>query len=588
MAKNRKKYKIKDSRQDNSEDFNQDDVKEIIENLEVELDRLLDKLFLSKENEKKIKYSVEIKRKYNNVKRDLKSRGYEIPYEELSYIKTSFMSCIDKFADNRIINEFLQTLANDILTSKKAEGPLKEFIDEEVMEVYKNILGNPGTTTKGMSMDYLTRVINEKLNESDGINREDILSILEEVRNNEYLNEKDYQKLMEDTIIPRLTTNKNGQKISNKRILKIFDSLASSYKSSSDYDKVMDTYGQALNMGLLKGTPEYEEIQKHAEQFEAFLKMKSSFKDRRFESLEELMGSLKGELLAKKIFEKGKGKPRSKNDVVNPPKEKKVMPTEKKLEGLGNVIAFLKKEVDENIDLKEYSIGQNRYEGYVIFKVAGTDISIFENFNDKNNRVYLVKNEKIDEVVNLTKNEARVLDGVEVVNHVPNFDNYCQNFKEKVLRLMGQELPKEKETRFVGASSKRKKAEKNNNKEPKKEEPATETVEENKQEKENKQEVENKRVETEQQIEPEQQVEAEQKIETEQKVETQTETVAAKEEKDDLEKKIQREREKAHKKEEEYRSLLKQLEEINRKADEDIAKAKAEFEKRIKEIDEEE
>ena len=141
MAKNRKKYKIKDSRQDNSEDFNFDDVKEIIENLNVELERLLEKLFFSKENEKKIKYSVEIKRKYNNVKRDLKSRGYEIPYEDLSSIKSSFMSCIDKFADNRIINEFLQTLANDILTSEKAEGPLKEFIDEEVMEVYKNILG---------------------------------------------------------------------------------------------------------------------------------------------------------------------------------------------------------------------------------------------------------------------------------------------------------------------------------------------------------------------------------------------------------------------------------------------------------------
>ena len=136
MAKYRKKYKnnnseYDNSKYDNSENFSEEDVKDILRDLEVEIEGLLDNLIRCKRlssspdletrkkaNEEIVKTSVDIKRKYNTVKRDLKSKGYEIPYERLSFIKTDFMVFYDEFDDSVVINEFMQTLANDILTNK--------------------------------------------------------------------------------------------------------------------------------------------------------------------------------------------------------------------------------------------------------------------------------------------------------------------------------------------------------------------------------------------------------------------------------------------------------------------------------------
>ena len=120
------------------------------------------------------------------------------------------------------------------------------------------------------------------------------------------------------------------------------------------------------------------------------------------------------------------------------------MPVELKLEGFTRLVNSLKR-INEDYDITSCEIGKDSYDGYVIFKVKGTNISIFENFNEVNARLFIVKNELIDQVRNLSRNDAIVIDGVEAVNHVSNFENYCRNLTEKVLKLIRETSPKKED-----------------------------------------------------------------------------------------------------------------------------------------------
>lgn len=94
------------------------------------------------------------------------------------------------------------------------------------------------------------------------------------------------------------------------------------------------------------------------------------------------------------------------------------------------------KNVNPNYDILECSVGKDSYQGYVIFKIENANVSILENFNDVNARIYIVKNEMIDQVKKITKNEAVALDGVEAANHIENFENYCKHITTKTLKLI--------------------------------------------------------------------------------------------------------------------------------------------------------
>ena len=131
---------------------------------------------------------------------------------------------------------------------------------------------------------------------------------------------------------------------------------------------------------------------------------------------------------------------------------KYIMPVEKKLEGFKRLINALKRD-NPDYDILECQVGKDAYKGYVIFKVEGTNISIFENFNEVNARIFIVKNEVIDQVKQLARNDAVALDGVESANHVENFENYCRNLIQKTRKLIretqiGTELSDERETTF--------------------------------------------------------------------------------------------------------------------------------------------
>lgn len=111
------------------------------------------------------------------------------------------------------------------------------------------------------------------------------------------------------------------------------------------------------------------------------------------------------------------------------------MPVSKKLDGFKRLLTSLKN-VNPNYDILECSVGKDSYQGYVIFKIENANVSILENFNEVNARIYIVKNEMIDQVKKITKNEAVTLDGVEASNHIENFENYCKHITTKTLKLI--------------------------------------------------------------------------------------------------------------------------------------------------------
>lgn len=93
------------------------------------------------------------------------------------------------------------------------------------------------------------------------------------------------------------------------------------------------------------------------------------------------------------------------------------------------------KNVNPNYDILECSVGKDSYQGYVIFKIENANVSILENFNEVNARIYIVKMKWSIKLKNY-KNEAVALDGVEAANHIENFENYCKHITTKTLKLI--------------------------------------------------------------------------------------------------------------------------------------------------------
>lgn len=387
--------------------------------------------------------SSRIKRSYNIEKQELKSKGKSFSFESLNRLITILINNYEKIKDNDIINEVMQEIAEDYSEIMSTKRISQEKIERQKTRIYQHILGNPGTKTDGMTSEFIASIIRLKLTENDGINREDILNILAMQSKNMYQDIEEYQKLINDTIIAYSTYNPNGQRFTNPQILKIFESLAASYKISKDFDRVKEIYEQALKMKLLEDTPEYTELKKHYEEFLDFLEMRRNFEDRRFDSFDDLIGALETKLTENDIFVKGERGENPNPGPVPPnlPESSYVMPVGLKLEGFKRLVNSLKR-INENFDITSCEIGKNAYNGYVIFRIEGTNISIFENFNEVNARVFIVKNELIDQVRQLSRTDATAIDGVEAVNHVSNFENYCKNLRAKVLKLIRETSPK--------------------------------------------------------------------------------------------------------------------------------------------------
>lgn len=407
-----------------------------------ELLNLINELVSNEKLTKKERNSLasSIKKQYGITIKDLRYSGREISIRNLRSLIRPLIENYDSVKDLNSINEVLQTMAEDYDTSYITTERDQKSVGKEKEKVYAIILGNPGTTIDGMSSEYISKIIKRKLTEEQGINRDDIMNVLNMQAKNMYLNIEEYQKLINDSVISYLTSNQNGERFSNPKIFGVFQSLASSYKIQGDFDKVKEVYEQALRIKSLENTQEYRELKNNYEKFLDFMEMKRNFEDKRFDSFEDLMKSLTTKFTTDRIFAHGNGNSSSPNPNPNPPTpphSNYVMPVKKKLEGFKRLVNALKRD-NEDYDIVECELGKEAYDGYVIFKIENANVSILENFNEVNARIFVVKNEMIDQVKQLTRNDAIALEGVEGANHIENFDNYCRNLIKKTRKLIRQ------------------------------------------------------------------------------------------------------------------------------------------------------
>ena len=422
------------------------------------------------EKEKKSR-AANIKKQYKITLQELKANGRIISFQDSQRLMKPLIENYDWVKDNNSINETLQSMAEELKFVFQASDKEKEKIQKTTEKIYTLILGNPGTTIDGMSSDYIAQIIKRKMTEKDGINREDILNVLDMQSKNMYIDIDKYQQLINDTVIAYLTSSKDAEKITNPKIFKIFEGLATSYKVQEKYDKARDTYENALKIYSMEDNVEYQETKEKYQQFMEFLGMKTHFKKKYFNNLEELDEFLKITFSEKSIFVKGK---KANNSRKRTSKEDKkvqqnsyVMPVEKKRKGLSILLKKIEEEY-EDVKVRELEYGAERYDGYTIVKVNGANISILENFNEVNARIFIVDNEVIDVVRQLARNEAVNIDGVVAINHVSNFENYCKNLIFKTFEMIERNRKKFKNKDEIGFSfnnSQNSKKEENNSEE---------------------------------------------------------------------------------------------------------------------------
>ena len=406
------------------------------------------------EKEKKSR-AANIKKQYKITLQELKANGRIISFQDLQRLMKPLIENYDWIKDNNSINETLQSMVEELRFVPQASDKEKEKIQKTTEKIYTLILGNPGTTIDGMSSDYIAQIIKRKITEKDGINREDILNVLDMQSKNMYIDMDKYQQLINDTVIAYLTSRKEAKKITNPKIFKIFEGLATSYKVQEKYDKARETYEKALKIYSMEDNVEYQETKEKYQQFMDFLGMKTHFKKKYFNNLEELDDFMKITFSQKSIFVKGKREnSTSKRNLKEDKKAQQnsyVMPVEKKREGLSLLLKKIEEEYEE-VKVRELEYGIERYEGYTILKVSGANISILENFNEVNARIFIVNNEVIDVVRQLARNEAVNIDGVVAINHVSNFENYCKNLISKTLGMIEGNIKKFRNKDEIGFS----------------------------------------------------------------------------------------------------------------------------------------
>lgn len=211
------------------------------------------------EKEKK-SMAINIKRQYNILIQTKKSNGHNITLQDLRKLFSPLIENYSKVQQYQPINEVLQLMAEEIKDSDITTKKEQDNVENEIAGIYTKILGNPGSSTKGMSSEYISKIVAKKIADAGGINRDDILDLLIMQSKNMYMDIEQYKNLINDSVITYLTTDSKYSTFENPKILQIFESLASTYKISEDYDKVKEIYQQALGITSLKDTPEYKDL----------------------------------------------------------------------------------------------------------------------------------------------------------------------------------------------------------------------------------------------------------------------------------------------------------------------------------------
>ena len=414
-----------------------------------------------------IKLAAQMKKSYGLLKQANLKNGNKIPihfiFELINEILPDANSPQTDYGYQRIktigtINEFLQMLAADFTYEELMDfGTIsKARMENEQKMLYSIILGNDGTridkkNDTTMTPELIEEVLKRKIlanrekGEPFGINREDVLSLLEMLTDKMYQDVDGYQKIINVIISSGLTQNGNGEKFTNEKILDVFSGLIKSYEEQGNSSMQEEIYKKGIGITSLKGTPAYEEFEK---KYMSFMAIKYDFDSAKFKDFNSLMGALKKNFISKDIFSQDNAHTtRSKSDNPKGKKLDYIMPVKDKLKAFEETILKLKKD-NPDCDIVDCKIGKNSYKGYVIFKVKGTEISILENFNDVNGRLFVVRDDKIHEVIGKKRQEVRNEDGNVIgVKHVKNLRHYKENILKAFANVMGKEH-EEKETTY--------------------------------------------------------------------------------------------------------------------------------------------
>ena len=130
--------------------------------------------------------TTQIKKSYNIFISNLKSKGKELQEYDLNELTEILLSDYNKLKNNPTINEVLSQIAADY-DIVNTNNQTMENIDDRKKNIYKHILGNPGSSTRGMSMEYISEIIELKLAEENGLNSDEILNFLIAQSKNMYM-----------------------------------------------------------------------------------------------------------------------------------------------------------------------------------------------------------------------------------------------------------------------------------------------------------------------------------------------------------------------------------------------------------------
>lgn len=398
--------------------------------------------------------AAEIKRKYKLI-----SKGKAEIDSEIKQIAETLFRNYGELSQYNAINEIILKII------QQYESSLENKSDEEkekgkgkIFYMHARILGNPGTNSQGMSIEYIEQIVRWKIVKARGIDSEDLINLLEQQGQSMFGDIEAYQKLINDTIVNYIDLYKreDGKSpISNCKVLKILLDLARSYRAQKKDAEALKIYEKGLRFKEFEGTDEYKEMADEYEKCKSCKEiLNQNFDVRNVPSDFENIGSyqeflerlgvktgIKVSRASVKIFDgkSSKGEDQIPVQEENGTRQLNVMDNELKFKAMQRMVRGLR-ERGYKVEIKEVMVGKEGYKGYFVFPLDGTYISALEQFSEKRNAAfYLMKDSNREEIIRLTRTDARKRDDIGRAEHnTYDFEGYVEKMISEAIGLMNQ------------------------------------------------------------------------------------------------------------------------------------------------------
>lgn len=437
--------------------------------------KLIDFIDNGEKNEKEV---TKLKRNFKLTVQD-KRKNDTLSERRLDIAVKLLLANYEELKNFNGINEILLEIIDNYKYLNEKNDPTDTMIDEKIKNIYIEILGNPGTNSKGMDYDYLEEIIKGKMTDSDEvlINRYDVLNILKEQAKEGFCYNFDaYQKLINDVMISCI--DKDIYSIRNPKVVYVLADLANSYKVQGKPEESKNVYLKALELYKLTGCANEElksELEHNAE-MEGNLSEKlnkvidnvevntnpnqsitEKFLNIDVNSVDDLVQKLKGEevttLQTKKIIpgEHERKKKGIKLKEHNRTGNNYIMPANEKHEGIKKAIKKLGltiesvrkfKELNKENDNELLRALQDKiedYKDYVLIGIKEGNISLLECYSDTQKHIQIIQNENIHEILQFEKLRDQINGG-----SVPK-QHRKKSFAENLTKEIADALEKRKQ-----------------------------------------------------------------------------------------------------------------------------------------------